>query len=56
MLLRTYFIRQCLHLGYNVLTADIDAVWSENPLLEFGLDQYSSADILAPMDTPHDTM
>ncbi len=56
LLLRAYFIQRCLHLGYTVLTADVDAVWLENPLVEFGLPQYAGADILAPMDTPNDHM
>ncbi len=54
LLLRAYFIKRCLHAGYTVLTADIDAVWKANPLEEFQLPQYASADIMAPRDTPHD--
>ncbi len=51
LLLRTYFLKECLDRGYTILTSDIDVVWEENVLLEFRLPLYAYADIVALDDT-----
>jgi hypothetical protein len=58
VLLRTYFINECVTRGYSVLIADIDAVWLSNPFKKFhdylaGY-EHRVVEVMAPRDTPND--
>ena len=53
MLMRTLFIEACIVRGYNVLIADIDAVWLADPFIDFRSPHLSGAHVMAPRDTPN---